>query len=406
MKTDGWVYFLSYDGLTDPLGQSQILPYMEGLAKRGFKLMIFSCEKKNRFGLFGSEIQTRLKKAGIEWEFIYYTKKPPILSTLYDLFRLKGRINRKLKSHPPQIIHGRSVLPSLIGFRISVKTGARFLFDMRGFWADEKADAGYWNLKNPIYRRVYSFFRKKELLFFKESHALVSLTEMGVKRIAKECPSHAEATVIPCSLDVSGFKKDFSEEREKLRLEWGFNSGNKILVYAGSLGGRYRLSEMFLFFSKWHAKEPEARFVFLSNSPEKLIRETASALNVSSDLYRIRTVVFSEMPRNLSACDFGIFFYHPGNSGEGVSPTKFGEYLAAGLPVIANPDLGDVEDIVKRTGCGILVNPDSLESMNDAVAKMEREKFRDRDYFLKVAAEEFGMEKALDKYESVYQKLM
>jgi glycosyltransferase involved in cell wall biosynthesis len=112
------------------------------------------------------------------------------------------------------------------------------------------------------------------------------------------------------------------------------------------------------------------------------------------------------MPRNLSACDFGIFFYHPGNSGEGVSPTKFGEYLAAGLPVIANPDLGDVEDIVKRTGCGILVNPDSLESMNDAVAKMEREKFRDRDYFLKVAAEEFGMEKALDKYESVYQKLM
>ena len=42
------VMYISYDGLTDPLGRSQILPYLEKLAALGHLIHIVSLEKKER----------------------------------------------------------------------------------------------------------------------------------------------------------------------------------------------------------------------------------------------------------------------------------------------------------------------------------------------------------------------
>ena len=35
--------------MTDPLGQSQVLPYLIGLTKEGYQFTILSFEKKERF---------------------------------------------------------------------------------------------------------------------------------------------------------------------------------------------------------------------------------------------------------------------------------------------------------------------------------------------------------------------
>ena len=37
--------YFTYDGLLDPLGQSQILPYILNLSEKGFKFIIISYEK-------------------------------------------------------------------------------------------------------------------------------------------------------------------------------------------------------------------------------------------------------------------------------------------------------------------------------------------------------------------------
>ena len=43
------ILYISYDGMTDQLGQSQVIPYMQGLAKLGQKITILSAEKKDAF---------------------------------------------------------------------------------------------------------------------------------------------------------------------------------------------------------------------------------------------------------------------------------------------------------------------------------------------------------------------
>ena len=41
--------YISYDGMTDPLGESQVIPYLRELSKKGVKISILSAEKSEVF---------------------------------------------------------------------------------------------------------------------------------------------------------------------------------------------------------------------------------------------------------------------------------------------------------------------------------------------------------------------
>ena len=83
------------------------------------------------------------------------------------------------------------------------------LFDMRGFWADERVEGGLWNLKNPIYKLVYKYFKKKEKQLLLNSNHIISLTHNGKKNIIKLpyfSKLEKDISVIPCCTDLSVFK--------------------------------------------------------------------------------------------------------------------------------------------------------------------------------------------------------
>ena len=127
------VLYLSYDGLTDALGQSQILPYLLGLEKIGHSFHIISFEKKEAFAQFQAIINQQIKGKNIKWHPLFYTKKPPVLSTLYDLKRMKKSAFSLQKYHHFDAIHCRSYLPGLIALKLKKKFACPFIFDMRGF---------------------------------------------------------------------------------------------------------------------------------------------------------------------------------------------------------------------------------------------------------------------------------
>lgn len=57
--------YISYDGMTDPLGQSQVLPYLSGIAAAGYKVTLISAEKEEKFLAIRDEIQRICDQAGI-----------------------------------------------------------------------------------------------------------------------------------------------------------------------------------------------------------------------------------------------------------------------------------------------------------------------------------------------------
>src|SRR4051812_10848089 len=89
------ILYISYDGMTDPLGQAQVIPYLLGLSKLGLDFLILSAEKAPNYLENRKNIGKLLAEHNITWYPVSYTKNPPILSTILDIFRM-GRRSRAL----------------------------------------------------------------------------------------------------------------------------------------------------------------------------------------------------------------------------------------------------------------------------------------------------------------------
>ncbi|MEQ1733207.1 MAG: glycosyltransferase, partial [Bacteroidia bacterium] len=195
------VLYLTYDGLTDNLGQSQILPYVFHLQKNGHQFHIISCEKQDNFNLRYTTVKQLLIDNNVEHTPLFYTKRPPVVSTVIDVFKLISTAKKLHHQQPFDVVHCRSYIPALVGLYLKRKYGVKFVFDMRGFWADERVDGNLWNLKNPLYKMVYGFFKRKEKQFIQESNAVVSLTYAGLQEMQRwnYIPNiEHKTTIIPC----------------------------------------------------------------------------------------------------------------------------------------------------------------------------------------------------------------
>ena len=145
--------------MTDPLGQSQVIPYLSGLTKFGYEFTILSCDKKEKFQENKDYVCRLLQDFPIKWVSLPYHKNPPVLSSMYDLYQLKRKVKELQLQQKFDMVHTRPGLPTLVALWMRKKYGTRFFNDVRGFWADERVDGNMWNLNNPLYKKIYSFFK-------------------------------------------------------------------------------------------------------------------------------------------------------------------------------------------------------------------------------------------------------
>ncbi|HAC23522.1 MAG TPA: hypothetical protein DCE81_01260, partial [Cytophagales bacterium] len=133
------VLYLTYDGMTDPLGQAQIWPYLSRLRDRGHSITIVSFEKQVGEERLAAQ-RAQLQSAGISWKSFPYHKQPAIFSTLWDLWRMRQVASRILREEKFDIVHARSYLPAIVGFVLRRVYKIKLVFDARGFWIDERIE--------------------------------------------------------------------------------------------------------------------------------------------------------------------------------------------------------------------------------------------------------------------------
>ena len=131
------ILYLSFDGLTDPLGSSQILPLLMNLSFFN-KVNILSLEKKFFYNLNYENIEKRLKKRKINHFFVFFKKNKilKLLSFLFYFFKLFMIFySKKIK-----LIHLRGYQAALFLFPILYFKKIDLIFDIRGFWPEEKVE--------------------------------------------------------------------------------------------------------------------------------------------------------------------------------------------------------------------------------------------------------------------------
>jgi glycosyltransferase involved in cell wall biosynthesis len=333
------VLYLSYDGLTDPLGQSQILPYLCGLSKNGYSITIISFEKEERYKQERHIIEKICAVNNLSWSPLKYHKRPPVFSALYDLWYLRKKSRSLHREKKFQIVHCRSYITSLVGLWMKKTYHVKFIFDMRGFWADERVDGGLWNLKNPLYKIVYGFFKRKEKEFLQNANHIISLTENAKNEIISWGLNTSTISVIPTCADFKHFDPELipTSEKETLRSKLSIKENDFVLLYLGSLGTWYMVREMLDFFSVLKKSKLDAKFLIVSPDQPNL-----EDYIYSSDVI-VQKASRNQIPLFISISNASVFFIRPSFSKKASSATKMAELLAMEIPLITNRGWGDVE---------------------------------------------------------------
>ncbi len=395
--------------MTDPLGQSQVLPYLLGLSKYGYKIFLISCEKSAVFLQNKPIIDNLIKDSGISWLPIPYTKNPPVLSTAMDVYKIKQAAKKIHREHRIDMVHTRAGVPALIGLWMKKKYGIKFLNDIRDFYADSRVDGYMWNLKNPLYLIVYKYFKRKEAEQIALNDGIVCLTA-AAEKVVRALPEFVKDTpleIIPCSADLELFNPAAisKEQTAQLKTQFGIQSGDTVFTYLGSISGLYLTDEVMHFCKIVSDKIPASKFLFIAPIRHKEIAEAAEKFGIPAEKMIIRKASRKEVPLFLSVSDYSMFFIRPCFSRKSQSPTKHGEIMAMGIPVITNRGIGDVEEIIETYQSGFVVKAFSEEAYAAVVDKIISGVHFNPAAIRDGAVKFYALSSAIEKYTRLYDNI-
>ena len=373
------VLFVSYNGMLDPLGQSQVIPYLRELAKRGVFFTLLSFERAAAVESEGrgrcAKLRDQLAADNIEWHWLRYHQKPSLPATIYDVLSGIRYAAKLVRRNKIEMVHARSHIPATIALALKKRLPLKMIFDVRGLMAEEYVDAEHWSKSGIPYRLTKAMERRA----FSASDGVVTLTEK-IWPIVRDWNGlrgrHVAHEVVPCCADLQLFKfcaKDRASRRRQLGLGDCFT-----IVYSGSIDGWYLTAEMADFFAAFTRKRSDSHCLWLSPGRHHRINTLMEERGIEPSRYTVLAAAPTDVPSYLSASDAGLAFIKPCFSKLASSPTKNAEYLACGLPIIINAGIGDSDVLVTEEEVGALVNKFSESEYASAILTIE-ELIRDRE---------------------------
>jgi glycosyltransferase involved in cell wall biosynthesis len=188
----------------------------------------------------------------------------------------------------------------------------------------------------------------------------------------------------PTSVDRDVFRPAASRAQVPTRLT---------MVYVGSGAPWQGVAVLAPVWEALHRRDPSVHFLVISR--DERARELLRGIPASHG-----SMIAAESPaavaRSLAEAELAFLVRLPNVVNEASFPTKFGEYVASGVPVVTTDVGWDITGLIQRTGCGLLVDP---AADPDAIAE-EIQRFRtgpaaDRSAMLDActrAADELGRE--------------
>lgn len=402
------VLFVTYDGLLDPLGGSQILPYLRSIATHPRRLHVISFEKKSRFLAGAQQLSEELRLIGIEWTPLPFTSRLGKIGKLWDLARMYGTALRLQIKNRFGIVHCRSYQAMQVGCLLKRLTGSKALFDMRGLWVDERIDGGIWDKESFTSRFIFQQYKRIERNLLACATHVISLTERVIPELQKLSPRMVvPVTVIPCCADFDHFALTTEASNVATRASFGVPSNALLLSYLGSLGTWYMLEDMLIFFGEAARNRNDVEFLIISRDWQDEHERLVEHLGLKDLRARIhiQPATRDEVPALVGCSDVMLSFIKPAYSKIASSPTKLAESLALGVPVISNTGIGDVDEITRSLAAGVVVDLTdrnavvTLANSLDGVKAMGGPALRAR------ARPALGLEVAEAAYKKVYRQL-
>lgn len=348
----GRTLFITLDGILEPLGQSQILPYVRGLARLGTPYSLLTLERASDVqGGAADELRQLLANENIGWTWAPY-QGGGSAAVMRNCRTLLARAGDIVERENIKLVHARSYVAAGIAWRLKQSFRLPYLFDMRGYWIDERAADGRW-FTNPV---AYRAGKLIESALVRNAAGVVTLTELQAGDIRQRVRADVPVAVIPTCADFDAFSPNRSRFAEQFK-------GKLVVGYVGSINSSYLHEPAFRLFRYLRELRPDAHLICLTRQTEEM-QDLLSAAGVAPGAYTVATAAHQEMPEWLAAMHWGLLMMRGGLAKRGSMPTKLAEFFAAGVRPVHYGCNDEVARWVRQIGSGI-----SLESVDDSALR-------------------------------------
>jgi glycosyltransferase involved in cell wall biosynthesis len=277
------------------------------------------------------------------------------LNTAYKAYWLM----RVLRKYHADLIHSHGNTAANLAAMKSPSHSLATVFDMHGAVPEEAK----FSLPDMFERA-----ERMEAGALNGSDAVISVSD-SLRRYwqNKHTGARPKSLIVPCAVDTSLFA--FNQAyRDELRSKWRIRGGDTLFVYSGTDQHYQQINQIAHVFGRVLVHLPLSRILFLVPSRNRVsVERTLQKNGVPSSSYLIKSVHHNQIPAFLSAADLGFLLRRDLKLNHVASPTKFGEYLACGVPVIASPYVDSVRDAITSGCIGHLFKEDDPNCLKDLV---------------------------------------
>jgi hypothetical protein len=364
--------YATIDSLSEGVGRSQISPLLSLLSKADLKIKLISFEKSSP----SVELMNYFKSIGVDWDSQQFGSGGFIGGL--------GRLNTLRRAIPKtSLIHARSDIPAVSALRSGQ---APVLWDVRSLWADQKIVIQ----KNLLNTTAYPLYRELEKAAARNSTGMSTLTSAVVPILEqrnKKLP--LLRTVVPTAVNLEGFKVNLNMP------------ANLRALFSGTFNNYYDLDLSRLFMEEI---EKQVSVVIHWARPAESDR---SQIGVGES--KVFPSSQTRMAELIPSYSFGVSIckLDAGPSLAAAMPTKIGEFLACGRPMVVNKGLGDMDLFIEEFGAGVVLDGSS-QNLRDGATKLINlvldpetpERCR------ALAEKYFSMEKGASKYLKLYSQML
>jgi hypothetical protein len=364
--------YITIDSLSEGVGSSQITPLITLLANAGLKISLISYEKSNP----DSDVTNHFKSIGVEWNVRDFGQNG-LMGGIARLNNLRQEVPKT------NLIHARSDIPAVSAI---ASQQAPVLWDVRSLWADQKIiiqKSNFNAISYPLYRGLESIAATKSLGMSTLTSAVVPILEQRHKVLP-----HLR-TVVTTAVDLNRFQLS-SVLPSKVRA-----------LFSGTFNDYYDLDLSRLFMQEFQKQTPvEIHWARPSESQRSEIGIGESSVLVGTQ------VGMAEMIPNYS---FGVSIckLDAGPSLTAAMPTKIGEFLACGRPVVVNKGLGDMDEFLKDYDAGVILDG-TPRNLVESASKLSSV-LLDPETPMRcraLAEKHFNMEEGSIKYLDLYSRML
>ena len=302
-------------------------------------------------------------------------------------------IGRYLKEF--DIVHCRGYFASYIASMHKSTLKFKLIFDMRSLFPAENIVTGLWRADS----RIFATWQKIEKEIVERSDSTVAINHPMLEHMRDLYGSYNYAC-IPIGYSSKGLKHD-SLARDSIRNS--LNIGDKtVVLYSGSIAPHFwnDINVYAKYFKYLNSIHKNLFFLILTRDTQEPLEKCLSSYSISN--YVIKDIPSKEMSSWLSAGDLGIQVMDPMVDGSTRFGVKVVEYLAAGLPIITNSNVGGVAELVIENNLGIVIDDFGVDNDIEALI-VDLDSFRNR--CKNIAYNLFEFNKLAKRYLGLYSDI-